>query len=318
MVVPMRALFARSGIVEIAEVPLPEAGPGQVRVKVAAAAVQPVDLATTAGALADYGLTRKLDVFALGWEVAGTVDQVGTGVGLSVGDEVFGLSDRLEAPLKTQADYVVLDTNEVARAPRGLSPVEATTLPLTALTAGQALDLAGLAPGRTLLVTGAAGGLGGHLVELGALRGLRVVAVAGEADEELVRGFGAEWFVPRERLRESPRDTDLAAAVRALVPGGVDGAVDAAVLGHAAFDAVRSSGVIVHVLAGVALPHLRGIRVETVLIRADGDRLAEVARLAEQGRLTARVAGTYPLDQAAEAQARLAEGGLRGRLVLVP
>ncbi|MFI6324513.1 NADP-dependent oxidoreductase [Nonomuraea sp. NPDC050556] len=314
----MRALFARSGIVEITEVPLPEAGPGQVRVKVAAAAVQPVDLATTAGALADYGLTRKLDVFALGWEVAGTVDQVGQGVALSVGDEVFGLSDRLEAPLKTQADYVVLDANEVARAPRGLSPAQATTLPLTALTAGQALDLAGLAPGQTLLVTGAAGGLGGHLVELAALRGLRVVALAGEADEELVRGFGAEWFVPRERLSESPRDADLAAVVRALVPGGVDGAVDAAVLGHAAFDAVRSSGVIVHVLAGVALPHLRGIRVETVLIKADGERLAEVARLAEQGRLTARVAGTYPLDQAAEAQARLAEGGLRGRLVLVP
>lgn len=306
----MRALIARSGNIDIAEVPVPEAGPGQVRIKVAAATVQPVDLPTIAGALPDYGLTRKLDGYALGFDVAGSVDQVGAGVGLAVGDQVIGLSDRLEAPLRTQADFVVLEAGEVARAPIGVSAAEAATLPLNTLTAWQALDLAGLAAGQTLLVTGAAGGVGGYLVELAAVRGLRVVAVAGAADEELVRGFGAEWFIPRE--------ADLPASVRALVPGGVDGAVDAAILGHAAFDAVRGLGVFVHVVAGVSIPRLRGIRVETVLVRSDAAQLAEVARLVEAGRLTVRVAATYPLEQAAEAQARLAAGGLRGRLVLVP
>lgn len=310
MVVAMRTLIARSANIEIVEVPTPEAGPGQVRVKVAAAAVQPVDLPTAAGLLPDYGLTRKLDAYALGWDVAGTVDQVGSGVDLAVGDEVIGLSDRLELPSKTQADYVVLDASEVARAPRGITAVEAATLPLNTVTAIQALELAGLASGQTLLVTGAAGAVGGYLVELAALRGLRVVAVAGVADEELVRGFGAEWFVPH--------GADLAAAVRALVPGGVDGAVDAAVVGLAAFAAVRGGGSFVNVVAGTNVLPLRGIRVDTLFVRSDAAQLAEVARLAEQGRLTVRVADTYPLEKVADAHTRLTAGGLRGRLVLIP
>jgi NADPH2:quinone reductase len=109
------------------------------------------------------------------------VDAVGPGVdGFAVGDRVVGLSDRLEVPTAGQAEFVVLD------------PVEAATLPLNVLTAAQALDLLDLAAGQTLLVTGAAGAVGGFAVELAAARGLRVPALAGDGDEDLVRKLGAQ------------------------------------------------------------------------------------------------------------------------------
>ncbi|MEQ4715763.1 NADP-dependent oxidoreductase [Nonomuraea sp. B19D2] len=306
----MRALIGGSGSPRLVEVPVPTAGPGQVRIKMAAAGVNLFDLAVAAGTLADYGVARRLDSYGLGFDVAGTVDQVGDGTAFRVGEEVIGLVARLELPVKAQAEYVVVDASAVARAPRGRTAVEAATIPLNALTAWQALDRAGVGPGRTLLVTGAAGAVGGYLVELAALRGARVAAIAGAGDEELVRGLGAEWFVPR--------GDDVASSVRALVPGGVDAVVDTAVLGLAALDAVRDGGAFVALSAGVAPVGLRGIDVATVFFRADAAQLAEVVRLVEGGRLTLRVADTYPLDKAADAHARLAAGGLRGRLVLVP
>ncbi|MEU6415081.1 NADP-dependent oxidoreductase [Microbispora sp. NPDC046933] len=307
----MRALVAQGGAVRVVDVAEPEPGPGQVRIRVEAAAVNPVDLLTAAGALADHKLMPHQETYALGWDVAGVIDRVGPGVtGMRPGERVIGLSDRLTDPLKAQADLVVLDETAVAPAPAGVAAPEASTLPLNALTAAQALDLAGLAEGGTLLVTGAAGGLGGYLVELAVARGIRVAAVAAPGDESLVRGFGAEWFVPR--------GADLAGAVRALVPGGVDGLVDAAVVGLPALDAVRNGGAFVAVGAGQAPIPLRGIRVSTVFVRADAAQLRDVAKLAEAGRLTTRVAGTYPLERAAEAHERLRRGGLRGRLVLLP
>lgn len=311
----MRAVVVRSfggpEALEIVEVPVPEPGPGQVLVRVEAATVNPVDLATRSGALADAGLMERRPVTGLGWDVAGTIEQTGPGVTrFGPGDRVIGMRDRLNLPLGAYAEYMVLDAADAAPAPAGLSAAEAATLPLAALTAAQSLDLLGLAPGATLLVTGAAGGVGGFAVELAALRGLRVVAQAGDQDEALVRDLGATWFVPRS--------ADLPERTRALVPGGVDGVLDAAVLGLPAFDAVRSRGVFVSVVGGAEPVPLRGVRVRSQWIAADGEALTGLAALAARGRLTTRVADTYPLEDAAHAHERLAKGGLRGRLVLTP
>ncbi|MFI7229863.1 NADP-dependent oxidoreductase [Nonomuraea angiospora] len=303
--------FGGPEVLRIADVPVPAVRERQVRVRVEAATVNPVDLATRSGALSEAGLLPARDVIGIGWDVAGTVDGVGPGVtGVVPGERVIGLKDRLDVPLGAQAEYVVLDADAVTRAPSGHSPVQAATLPLNGLTAVQALDRLELTAGRTLLVTGAAGAVGGFAVQLAAARGLRVVAVAGAEDEALVRGLGAEWFVPRTaRLGE---------AVRALVPGGVDGALDAAVTGAAALDAVRSGGVFAALVAGGAPLPLRGTQVFNHWIRADGARLADLVALVEAGSLTLRVAETLPLDEVAAAHHRLAKGGLRGRLVLVP
>jgi len=309
----MRAVVVRSfggpEVLEVAELPVPQAGPGQLRIRVEAAAVNPVDVGTRVGALAAAGLMTGEGQIGIGWDVAGVVDQVGDGVPFAEGDRVVAMSDRLDVPAKAQAEFVVLDADAAAPAPSG-DPVAAATLPLNGLTAAQSLDLLGLAPGQTVLVTGAAGAVGGFAVQLAVARGLRVVATASAGDEDLVRELGASVFVPRS--------ASLAEAVRQFVPGGTDGALDAAIVGLPALDAVRDGGAFVVVVAGVTPPPLRGIRVSNVWVRNDSAQLRELTALVEQGRLTLRVADTLPLAEVAEAHRRVEKGGLRGRLVLVP
>jgi NADPH2:quinone reductase len=306
----MRAMVVRRfggpEVLEPVEVPEPVPGPGQVRIRVAAAGVNPVDLATRAGILTGAGVIPPREVLGLGWDVAGTVETAGGG--FAVGDAVIGLRDRIATPLGAYSEQIVLDASAVAPAPAGVPVFEAATLPLNALTAAQALDL--VETTGTVLVTGAAGAVGGYAVALGRLRGLRVVAVASADDEVSVRGFGADEFVPR--------GPSLGDRVRALVPGGVDAALDPALLGLEALDAVRGGGEFVAFAAGAAPIPLRGVTVSSVWIRADGERLAELSRLAEKGVLPLRVAGVLPLSEAAAAHERLAAGGLRGRLVLTP
>ncbi|MDT7678666.1 MAG: hypothetical protein QOD82_6568 [Pseudonocardiales bacterium] len=319
----MRAVVVRTyggpEALEIEELPLPVPGPGQIRIRVRAAAVNPVDVFVRSGIAALAGMLPDRAGVGIGWDVAGEVDAVGpalvaaassAGAAFAVGDRVVGLSDRLDVPTAGYADYLVLDADSVAAAPRDVSFEAAATLPLNGLTAAQALAGLGLRAGRTLLVTGAAGAVGGYAVELAVAAGLRVVAAASERDRELVLGFGAELFVPRE--------AELGAAVRALVPGGVDGVLDAATIGVRAHDALRGGGSFASVTGPATPPALRGTRVHTVFVRADGRQLAELVALVEAGTLTLRVAETFPLEKAASAHHRFAEGAVRGRLVLVP
>lgn len=308
----MRAVVARGcggpEVLEVVTVPLPEPGPGQVRIRVEAATVNPVDLATRSGALVEAGLMAAREHTGIGWDVAGVVDRLGAGVAaFAPGQRVIGLRDLLDVSLGAYAEYLILDATAVAPAPPGVSAAAAATLPLNGLTALQALNLLDLAAGDTVLVTGATGAVGGFAVELAGRRGLRVVAQAGAADEEFARSLGAHWIVGRDA-------SDLAADVRRLVPGGVDGALDTAGLGIRALAAVRSRGAYATVVGGSAPLPLRGIRVHQQWISADGAALAELAAMD----LTLRVAEILPLELAAEAHDRLAAGGIRGRLVLVP
>ncbi|MFG1792325.1 NADP-dependent oxidoreductase [Nocardia sp. NPDC049149] len=308
----MRAVIARGyggpDVLEVIEVPTPEPGPGQVLVRVEAATVNPVDVATRSGALVDAGLMAARPITGIGWDVAGVVDKVGPAVAaFAVGQRVIGLRDLLDSSLGAYADYIVLDAAAVAPTPAEVPSTDAATLPLNALTAGQALDLLGLSAGSTVLVTGAAGAVGGFAVELAVRRGLRVVALAGSADESFLRGLGAEWIVDRDT-------DDLATHLRRLVPGGVDAALDTAGLGIRALAAVRNRGAFASVMGGPLLTPLRGIRIHQEWISSDGAALAELAT----ANLTLRVAETLPLERAVEAHRRLEKGGLRGRLVLTP
>jgi NADPH2:quinone reductase len=311
----MRAIFVhRFGgpdALNVVEIPTPEPGPGQLRIKVAAAAINPVDLATRAGHMGEAIPDDQLPV-GIGWDVAGTVDAVGTGVdGFAVGDAVTALDDRLLKDLGTYAEYVVLDADAAAPAPRTTDLVAASTLPLNAITAVQSLDLIDLAPDQTLLVTGAAGAVGGYLVELAAARGLHVVALAADADEQEVRRLGARTFVARS--------ADPAAAVRAVFPDGVDGVIDPADLRSAVFGAVREGGKYVTLTPALGAIEIEpDVQVLVQVVRRDATVLAELARQVDAGALTLRVADTFPLDQAAAAHELLGKGGLRGRIVLVP
>ncbi|MFF4549752.1 NADP-dependent oxidoreductase [Streptomyces sp. NPDC001406] len=289
--------FGGPEAVEVVDSEVPEPGAGQVRIKVAAAALNPVDAGVRAGAFGGAG-----QGIGLGWDVAGTVDAVGGDGGpWNVGDEVVALHYGMVKPLGTHAEYVVVDTDAVAKAPATVDAVHSATLPLNALTAAQALDLLELEPGQSLLVTGAAGAVGGFAVQLAAHRGISVTAVAREADEELVRSLGAARFSTGE-----------------VAPGSVDAVLDAALLGERALEWVRDGGAFVGVIPGAQPASVRGVRTTAVEVSPNGTHLSELAALVDEGVLTLRVAETYPLEEASKAHARLGEGGVRGRLVLVP
>ncbi|MEW1776030.1 NADP-dependent oxidoreductase [Streptomyces sp. NPDC086777] len=288
--------FGGPEAVEVVETERPEPGPSQVRIKVAAAALNPVDAGVRAGFFGGAG--KRI---GLGWDVAGTVAAAGLATAWSVGDEVVALDPGIVRPLGSHAEYVVVEADAVATAPATVDAVHAATLPLNGLTAAQALDLLELTPGQSLLVTGAAGAVGGFAVQLAAHRGISVTALAREADEELVRSLGAAHFT--------------AGAVGA---GSHDAVLDAAVLGEPALEWVRDGGGYVGVRPGGEPVPVRGVRTASVAVTADGARLAELAGLVDEGVLTLRVAETFALDDAAKAHARLAVGGVRGRLVLIP
>lgn len=291
------ARFGGPEAVEITEHPVPRPGPGQVRIRVKAAAVNPVDLAMRSGV---FGGEERI---GLGWDVAGLVDAVGPGVTRPLGERVMAVATGHRKPLGAQADHLVVDSDTLAPVPASLDFTQAATLPLNATTAAQALRLLGLAPGGSLLVTGAGGGVGTHAVELARHWGLRVTGLGSAAHEDFVRSRGADHYLPRGA---------------ALPAAGFDGVLDAAALGQAALAAVRDGGAYAGLWPGSEPAAERGIRVAALGVQSDGALLTELAALAERGVLSTRVAATYPLHAAAEAQVRLAEGGLRGRLVLVP
>ena len=217
----MKAVIIRGyggpDVIELADVPVPQPGTGQVRIRVRAAPVHPVDIATRAGRLAEHGLMAASGDVGLGWDLAGVVDALGPGVDrFTAGEMVIGMRDLLTAPVGAQAEQVVLDTDAVAPAPRSVTPAKASTIPLNSLTADQALDLLALQPGQWLLVTGAAGALDAGLVGMPALDAVRdkgaFVAVAAGAAPVPLRGTRVHnvWI-----HTDGPRLAELAALVDA-------------------------------------------------------------------------------------------------------
>jgi NADPH:quinone reductase-like Zn-dependent oxidoreductase len=295
-------------VVRVVEREVREPGPGEVRLGVSAAAVNPTDIG-----LRERGAEGLPPPWVPGMDAAGVVESVGAGVEhLAVGDEVMAAVAPRRPEGGAQAELVVVPAASVVPVPDGMPADRAATLPMNGLTALHGLDLLALPEGQTLLVTGGAGLLASYVIPTAKQRGLRVLADASPADEELVRGFGADVVLPR--------GDGLVAAVRSEAPEGVDAVYDTALLRRSVFPAIREGGAlaVVRTWDGDDVEH--GIRIEkvqvwTVLERTDW--LREVRQLAQDGVLAPRVARTYPPEAAADAQRRMEAGGLRGRAVVV-
>jgi NADPH2:quinone reductase len=306
--------FHRPGGPEALEVVgLPErhAGPGEVRIRVHAADVNPSDTAFRAGMIPQV-LEALEPPHVVGWDAAGVIDEIGEGTetGLAVGDQVVGIVFPYGQDPGGYAESLVVPIESVVRAPAGASHAAASTMPMNGLTARRALDLVDLAPGATLAVTGAAGQLGGYVIQLARNEGLRVIADAAPRDRDLVTGFGADVIVER--------GADVADRIRREVPDGVDALVDCAVLDEAVAPAVRDGGRIATV-RGFTADSGRGIVYHRVMVTdyvRDHARLDALRQAVEDGVLTLRVAGTYAPERAAEAHRRFEAGGVRGRLVI--
>jgi NADPH:quinone reductase-like Zn-dependent oxidoreductase len=179
--------------IEFIDVPVAQPGPGQIRVEIAGATVNPVDLALAAGVFHELGLIDQPDHTGLGWDFAGTVTAAGPDVDLPIGSRVAGLVAGFNRDFGTYAEQLVLPAPDTARVPDGLDLVSAATVPLNGLAAAQIVDLLGDGGGRSLLVTGAAGAVGGYVVSLAQRRGWRVTGLARAQDEDFVRGLGADF-----------------------------------------------------------------------------------------------------------------------------
>ncbi|HMO46122.1 MAG TPA: NADP-dependent oxidoreductase [Rubrivivax sp.] len=295
----------------------PHAAQGQVRIKVHAASVSPSDTLSRSGAARDLILKAIPDFeyppppYVVGWDVGGVIDEIGPGTqtALRVGDRVVGIADPT-AMKGGYVEYLVAPVESAALAPSKSDHVFACTLPMNGLTARLALDKLALPAGATLAVTGAAGALGGYVIELAKADGLRVIADASEADQALIKELGADVVVQR--------GPDVAKRIRDVVPEGVDALVDGSVQGDAVVGAVRDGGGIVTVRAYTGSSE-RGIKWYPIFVSeyvTEQAKLDRLCRQVESGQVTLRVADTYPAEQAARAHRRLEAGGVRGRLVL--
>lgn len=282
-------------------------GFGEVRIAVTAAAVNPTDIGLCA-----MGVDGIDPPWTPGMDAAGTIESVGPGVGrLSGGDAVMAAVTPRRPEGGAQAGLLVVPAASVVAIPDGATLKEAATLPMNGLTALRGLELLGLAEGETLAVAGGAGLLGSYVIGLARERGLRVISDAKAGEEDLVHGFGADVVVPRS--------SDFAGAVRGVERDGVAGLYDTALLNDEAFGAIRDGGGLVVVRGWHGGEAPRGITVHPVMVRDVLDRtewLDELRRLAGAGRLTLRVAETFPPERAGDAQRLMDAGGLRGRALI--
>lgn len=300
-------------VLHLVELPDPHPAPGQVRVKVRAAGINPADVMVRDGSLAQWLAGVELP-FVPGMDIAGTIDEVGEGLdsqpGIAIGQAVVGVVDNFGS-YGGYSQYVCLPAASVIPMPEGTTFPAAASFLMNALTARTALDVLSLPPGSTVLITGAAGAVGTYTVALAHDEGMRVVALASPGDEAFLRAAGASEVIAR--------GDDAAARVRQAFPGGVDAVVDTARLGERIRPALRDHGAIVTLRPGNESSLERGIRAQFVNVRewvTDHAAIARIGQQASSGLLPLRVAAVFPAAEAAEAHRRLAEGNLRGRLVL--
>jgi NADPH:quinone reductase-like Zn-dependent oxidoreductase len=300
----MRALqyttYGGPEVLKWADAPEPHAGPGQIRIAVRAASVNPIDWKTFAGAMSGG---KPMDGTGyLGYDAAGVVDEVGEGVtGVSVGDDVFGRGQN------TQAEYAVLSA--WAAKPPSVDWAVAAAAGVAGETGERTLRLLGIKAGDTIFIDGGAGGVGAVAVQMAVGRGARVIASASEANHGYLREIGAVPVVYGEGVADR---------VREAAGGSVDAVLDVA--GKTPIEDLISlvpepSQVlsIANFTAGEAGARLTGGSADSRPVEA----LAEVAELLAQNKLVIKVQ-TFPFDRAVEAY-RISEAGhVRGKLVLVP
>jgi NADPH:quinone reductase-like Zn-dependent oxidoreductase len=309
--------FGSPDVIALREVPVPEPGPGQIRIAVRACGLTPADWHTVDGLLADRlpPLPR-----GLGFEIAGTVDALGEGVtGVEIGERVFGPAI-FDGPTAGAAEYALMAA--WAHMPECVTAEQAAALPMAAETAWRALDDLGVQPGELLLVHGAGSTVGEAAVRLALHRGVRVIATAGPTRTAALEAAG---------VRVTGYGDGMAERVIALAAGRVDRALDAAPTGGRVDRANRASpaggslSTLVELtgdpdrvltVSDFAAASQLGARSTRIDMRFD--RLGEFARLAGEGVLVVSVARTYTLDQIQEAAELSRSRRPGGKLVLVP
>lgn len=293
--------FSDPFVLSVVDRPEPHAGPGQVRIRVHAAGLNPVDwkIATNPAMAAANGLTAPS---GFGNDLAGVVDEIGDGVtGFAIGDRVFG-----GARGRAVAEHAVVDAAGLHHTPDGVDDTTAGALQIAGRTADAAVTTAGVSAGDTVLIGGAAGGVGVLAVQLARAAGATVIATASEDNHRMLRELGAIPITYGDELVER---------VRAVAPQGVDAAID--LHGTDTVDAAAALGVpgerIATIAAGPNPPHGA---VATGGNAAPADALERVAQGLADGSLSLPIMATFPIDRIDEAVALLRTGHASGKIVI--
>jgi NADPH:quinone reductase-like Zn-dependent oxidoreductase len=283
------------------EVPTPSAGAGEVLVRVAATSINPIDWKIRRGDMKAFAPLQLPTI--LGRDVAGEIVALGSGVhSFSIGQKVLAFASR------TYAEFVAVPASALALVPDGLDLEQAGALPLVVTTGAQLIEHMGLKTGQTVLVTGAAGGVGRSAVYFARHSGARVIAGVPAGQRQQAQELQAAQVIA----------LDSDAGQRALPElDGIADTVDGALIGQL-LGKLRSGGVLGSVLGAPKAAEGRPIRVEAIRAQADAALLARMAQAVRQGELKIPIARKFKLAEAAAAQQLAEAGGASGKIVLVP
>jgi NADPH:quinone reductase len=290
--------FGGLGALELTDVPEPAVGEGQEVLSVRAAALGPWDLATADGGFAQLGGSTVFPQVP-GWDFAGET---------ASGRRVLGFTAQPWMGVGALAERIAVPSALLAPLPGGLDWAQGAALPVSALTARLLNQAAGVSEGDLVLVTGAAGMVGGMAVQLARASGARVVAAVRGSDAAQARGLGAEATV-------STGD-ELGAELRQGWPEGFDACLDTLGL-QAALTGVRDGGAYVTTQPTSVPAAERGISAQPVQVQPDAEALAPLAEQAAAGNLTVRVAATVPLEEFRRGYELLTRGGISGKVVVL-
>ena len=305
----MRAIqiqeFGDPEVLRVQEVSIPVPGPGELLVRVHAAAVNPVDTSIRAGRAG--GLSGASLPYVPGFDVSGTVTAIGSGVDVfEVDDEVFAMVNLRRGG--TYAEYVILE-NEAAHKPARVSHAEAAAIPLVALTAWQALfEVAKLQPGQTILIHAGAGGVGSIAVQLAKWRGARIIATASDYNHDFLRGLGVDVPVDyrTQNFENFASDVDVV-----LDPIGGDTQVRS-------LQTLKEGGILVSIvgLTSEGRNPSRNVRATSILVQPNSGQLSEIGGLIQNGIINPIVSYRFPLEQAPLAHEQSQTRRTRGKIVI--
>jgi NADPH:quinone reductase-like Zn-dependent oxidoreductase len=298
--------YGNPDVLVLEEVARPQAGVDEVLIRVHAAGVNPLDWKVRAGHVKEW-LQHRLPLIP-GWDVSGVVEAVGPDVtAFKVGDAVYGMLDfRRDG---AYAEYVAALTRDLAPAPRLIDQVQAAAVPLAALTAWQSLfEVADLAPWHTVLIHGAAGGVGHFAVQLAKWKGAKVIGTASADNASFLRELGADRVIDYHA-------TQFDEAV-----SGVDIVLDpiGGVTQERSWKVLKKGGILVATL-GISSPDAareHGVRGEGVGVHPDTAQLIKIAALIDAGDLKPAVTTILRLADAAQAHEKSKSGHVRGKIVL--
>jgi NADPH:quinone reductase-like Zn-dependent oxidoreductase len=301
--------YGAPDVLRYEDVEQPVPGAGEVRLRVAGSAFNPVDDGIRGGYLRDVFPVRLPHI--PGIEVSGTVDALGEGVtDVQVGDDVIGFLPMVAAG--AAAEYAVAPAEILTPAPTSIPLADAAALPMVGLTAWQALfDDAGLTAGQRVLINGAGGAVGGYAVQLAKQVGAHVIATASPSSSERVRSAGADEVIDHTTTKVTVAEpVDVLLNLARIAPEELVALVAL----------VRPGGVVVNTVPTIPTPadDERGVRGVGVFVRSDAEQLSRLVAMVDRGELRVDVAERVPLAELPAVHAKAATGALTGKVVVLP